>query len=140
MFFMRIIDRLAQYLAYKKITAYAFERTCQVANGYLKKQLKGKGSIGSDILLRIYNNYLDLDFANGIRLKIDSIQQTILVQIEKNLAIDQSLSGLCGDYNNNQEDDLKLFNTGSITSVAQQFGNQWKLDRNVRENLFFFSQ
>ena len=85
-------------------------------------------------------NYLDLDFANGIRLKIDSIQQTILVQIEKNLAIDQSLSGLCGDYNNNQEDDLKLFNTGSITSVAQQFGNLWKLDRNVRENLFFFSQ
>ena len=43
-----------------KITAYAFERTCQVANGYLKKQLKGKGSIGSDILLRIYHNYLDL--------------------------------------------------------------------------------
>ena len=59
---MRIIDSLAEYLAYKKITAYAFERTCQVANGYLKKQLKGKGSIGSDILLRIYHNYLDLDF------------------------------------------------------------------------------
>lgn len=59
---MRIIDRLAKYLAYKKITAYAFERTSQVANGYLKKQLKGKGSIGSDILLRIYHNYPDLDF------------------------------------------------------------------------------
>lgn len=59
---MRIIDRLANYLAYKKITAYAFERSCQVANGYLKKQLKGKGSIGSDILQRIYHHYLDLDF------------------------------------------------------------------------------
>ena len=59
---MRIIDRLAKYLAHKKISAYAFERTCMVANGYLKKQLKGKGSIGSDILQRVYRNYLDLDF------------------------------------------------------------------------------
>jgi hypothetical protein len=58
---MRIIDRLTKYLGFKKITAYSFERTCQVANGYLKKQQKGKGSIGSDILERIHKNYLDLD-------------------------------------------------------------------------------
>ncbi|MDP4261632.1 MAG: hypothetical protein Q8941_03810 [Bacteroidota bacterium] len=58
---MRIIDRLAQYLEYKKITAYSFERTCRVANGYLKKQQKGKGSIGSDILERIHKNYFDLN-------------------------------------------------------------------------------
>lgn len=58
---MRIIDRLLKYLEYKRITAYAFERKNQVANGYLKKQLKGKGSMGSDILERIYRNYTDLD-------------------------------------------------------------------------------
>lgn len=57
---MRIIDRLIQYLEHKKITPYAFERACQVANGYLKKQHKGKGSIGSDILIRIHENYIDL--------------------------------------------------------------------------------
>ena len=57
---MRIIDRLIKYLDHKRITAYSFERTCQVANGYLKKQQKGKGSIGSDILERIHRNYLDL--------------------------------------------------------------------------------
>ncbi|PZR27447.1 MAG: hypothetical protein DI535_10575 [Citrobacter freundii] len=59
---MRIIDRLAAYLAFKEITAYSFERTVDVANGYLKKQLKGRGSIGSDILQRIYECYPDLDF------------------------------------------------------------------------------
>jgi hypothetical protein len=58
---MRIIDRLVKYLGEKKITAYSFERTCQVANGYLKKQQKGKGSIGSDILERIHKNYFDLN-------------------------------------------------------------------------------
>jgi hypothetical protein len=58
---MRIIDRLIQYIKHKKITAYSFERTCQVANGYLKKQQKGKGSIGSDILERISKNYFDLN-------------------------------------------------------------------------------
>lgn len=57
---MRIIDRLLSYLSQKKITAYSFERNCKVANGYLKKQHKGKGSIGSDILERIHQNYADL--------------------------------------------------------------------------------
>ena len=58
---MRIIDRLVKYLESKRITAYSFERTCQVANGYLKKQQKGKGSIGSDILERIHRVYPDLN-------------------------------------------------------------------------------
>lgn len=58
---MRIIDRLLKYLQYKRITPYAFERVNQVANGYLKKQLKGRGTVGSDILERIYKNYTDLD-------------------------------------------------------------------------------
>jgi transcriptional regulator with XRE-family HTH domain len=60
---VRIIDRLIQYLEHKRITAYSFERTCQVANGYLKKQQKGKGSIGSDILERIHRNYFDINIA-----------------------------------------------------------------------------
>jgi hypothetical protein len=62
MFFMRIVDRLSTYLSFKEITAYAFERSIDVANGYLKKQLKGKGSVGSEILYRIYHYYQDLDF------------------------------------------------------------------------------
>lgn len=71
---MRIIDRLATYLEFKSITAYSFEKAVKVANGYLKKQLQGKGSIGSDILQRIYYYYDDLDFiwlltGNGEMLK-----------------------------------------------------------------------
>ena len=58
---MRIIDRLTKYLKQKTITPYSFERTCQIANGYLKKQIRGKGSIGSEILARIYHHYPDLN-------------------------------------------------------------------------------
>lgn len=58
---MRIIDRLARYLDYKRISVYSFERNCQVANGYFKKQQKGKGTVGSDILERIYKKYDDLN-------------------------------------------------------------------------------
>jgi hypothetical protein len=57
---MRLVDRLQQYLNFYSISAYAFERTCNVSNGYLGKQLKGKGAIGSDILERIKSNYPDL--------------------------------------------------------------------------------
>ena len=57
---MRLIDRLQEYLSYSNITAYSFEHTCEVSNGYLGKQLKGKGAVGSDILERIKENYTDL--------------------------------------------------------------------------------
>ncbi len=44
----------------KELSAYAVEHACDVSNGYLGKQLKGKGSIGSDILERIKENYPEL--------------------------------------------------------------------------------
>ena len=75
---------------------------------------------------------LDLSFSNGLRLKIDQNQQSIIVQIDRNLLADQSVSGLCGDLNKNPEDDLKLWATGELTRVPVYFGNQWKLDRTVR--------
>jgi uncharacterized coiled-coil protein SlyX len=57
---MRLIERLQDYLVYSNISAYAFEHTCNLSNGYLGKQLKGKGAVGSDILERIKENYIDL--------------------------------------------------------------------------------
>ena len=57
---MRLIDRLKEYLVYTQVSAYAFEQTCGVSNGYLGKQLKGKGAVGSDILERIKETYTDL--------------------------------------------------------------------------------
>lgn len=57
---MRLIERLHDYLVYSHISAYSFERSCDLSNGYLGKQLKGKGSVGSDILEKIKENYADL--------------------------------------------------------------------------------
>ena len=58
---MRTIDRLQQYLANKNISPYTFERNCGIANGYLNKQTKGKGTIGSEIIERITEKYNDLN-------------------------------------------------------------------------------
>ena len=58
---MRLIDRLSKYLATKGVSAYEFERSCGIANGYLGKQLKGKGSVGSDILEKVSREYPDLN-------------------------------------------------------------------------------
>lgn len=57
---MTLIERLFQYLAHKRLTPYTFERACGIANGYLKKQKKGKGTIGSEILEKISQHYSDL--------------------------------------------------------------------------------
>ena len=60
---MRLIERLNRYLELRGITPHAFEQACGLANGYLGKQLKGKGSVGSDILEKIANQYPDLNLA-----------------------------------------------------------------------------
>lgn len=49
------------YMEFKSMTAYAFERACGIANGYLKKQYNGKGSIGSETLEKIHHYCPDLN-------------------------------------------------------------------------------
>ncbi|CAF5039267.1 unnamed protein product, partial [Rotaria socialis] len=79
------------------------------------------------IIQRQETNFLDLYFTNGIRLKVhDQHQQTIIIQLDDNLINDQSLSGLCGDYNQKPDDDFKILTTGLITNTPADFGNQWK--------------
>jgi transcriptional regulator with XRE-family HTH domain len=58
---VRLIDRLNRYLELRGISPHAFEQVCGLANGYLGKQLKGKGSVGSDILGKIANQYPELN-------------------------------------------------------------------------------
>lgn len=57
---MRLIERLHDYLIFSHISAYAFEHNCGLSNGYLGKQLKGRGSVGSEILEKIKEFYPDL--------------------------------------------------------------------------------
>lgn len=58
---MKVTDRLQEYLQYKQLSPYTFERKCGIANGYIKKQMKGRGTIGSDIIERITEKYKDLN-------------------------------------------------------------------------------
>ena len=57
---MRLIERLEHFLRANRVTAYAFEHTCGLSNGYLAKQLRGRGSVGSDIIEKIKYNYPEL--------------------------------------------------------------------------------
>jgi hypothetical protein len=58
---MKAIDRISIYLEFKMITPHKFEHTLHISNGYFNKQLRNKGSIGSDILIKVYENYDDLN-------------------------------------------------------------------------------
>ncbi len=57
---MRLIERIQEYLTLYDISAYEFEHSCGLSNGYVGKQLKGKGSVGSDILEKIKRTYTEL--------------------------------------------------------------------------------
>lgn len=58
---MRVIDRIFEYLKHHDLTPYNFERACGIANGYLKKQIRGKGTIGPENLEKIAVTYKDLN-------------------------------------------------------------------------------
>ena len=53
---MKAIERISEYLIFKIISPHKFEKTMDISNGYFQKQLKNKGSIGSDILIKVYEH------------------------------------------------------------------------------------
>lgn len=57
----RAIDRLKSLLDKHNLANSVFERSINIGNGYISKQLDGKGSIGSDILEKILKKYPDWD-------------------------------------------------------------------------------
>lgn len=58
---MHLTDRLLNYFDLKGITIHNFEKVCGLGNGYFGKQYRGKGSVGSDILEKIADQYPDLN-------------------------------------------------------------------------------
>jgi hypothetical protein len=58
---MKPIERLALYLKTRHITPHSFEKKIHLSNGYFSKQLRNLGSVGSDILIKIHENYRELN-------------------------------------------------------------------------------
>ena len=58
---MKPIERIEIFMHFKKISPHAFEQKIDLSNGYFSKQLKNLGSVGSDILIKIYIAYPELD-------------------------------------------------------------------------------
>ena len=58
---MKPIERISMYLKYRSITPHSFEKKILLSNGYFSKQLKNQGSVGSDILIKIHTQYIDLN-------------------------------------------------------------------------------
>jgi hypothetical protein len=58
---MKPIERIEIFMHFKKISPHAFEQKIDLSNGYFSKQLKNIGSVGSDILIKIYLAYPELD-------------------------------------------------------------------------------
>lgn len=58
---MRPIDRLFEFIQHKGVSQYEIENMLKVSSGYLGKQKKGKGSIGSEILEKILIAFPELN-------------------------------------------------------------------------------
>lgn len=86
---LRLIDRLYQYIEYQGLTAYSFEQQCELSNGYLGKQYRGKGSIGSSVILKIQDKhpYLNIQWlitgrGRMIRYAIDEpVEESAAMQV-----------------------------------------------------------
>ena len=61
LYYMKLIDRLQLYIEYKGISLNAFDKSIDASNGYIGKQIKNSGSVGGDVLEKIFCIYNDLN-------------------------------------------------------------------------------
>ena len=93
---MKTIHRIKEYLEKKGISMNAFDATIGAANGYIGRTIKNNGSVGSDMLEKIFCAYPDLDInwlltGDGFMLKTDNIPPATAEKIELN-AVDPAKS------------------------------------------------
>ena len=70
----KAIDRLQSYLKAKGVSLNSFDKSIGAANGYIGKQIRNSGSIGSDMVEKIHRIYTDLNLnwlltGEGVMLK-----------------------------------------------------------------------
>jgi hypothetical protein len=70
------------YLKYRSITPHSFEKKILLSNGYFSKQLKNQGSVGSDILIKIHTQYIDLNILWVLTGEGQMIQEQLARQHE----------------------------------------------------------
>ena len=58
---MKFIERLKEFIDYKRISLNSFDKSIGASNGYIGKQIKNKASMGSDIIEKIISMYPDLN-------------------------------------------------------------------------------
>lgn len=58
---MKLINRLESYIRLKNLSLNAFDKSIGAANGYIGKQIKVNGSIGSDTIEKIASVFPDLN-------------------------------------------------------------------------------
>lgn len=57
---MKIIERIVTFIKHKNLSMRAFDMSIGVGNGYTSKQAKSNASVGSHVLEKIFEQYLDL--------------------------------------------------------------------------------
>jgi hypothetical protein len=76
------IERLAFFIEKKGLSFRKFEHIIDVGNGYIGKQLKRKAGVGSNILVKIHNQYPELNIMWLITGQQNMIVDTKLKIIE----------------------------------------------------------
>lgn len=82
-----ILERIKEYIDFKKLTISAFERSIGMSNASFGKSLKNGGAIGTDKLENILNTYTDINpqwllTGKGEMLKNEDSASTVNVGIE----------------------------------------------------------
>lgn len=73
--------------------------------------------------------FVHLRYSDGVRLKWTTDSLAIFLTVDDQYV--NKLSGLCGDYNNDKENDF-LLPSGEYTNEASIFANSWRLDSSVK--------
>ncbi|CAF1096107.1 unnamed protein product [Rotaria sordida] len=98
-----------------------------IVNGVTLNPIEGITISGVTIERR--GNYTYLTYSDGVRVKWD---EATVIDLTVDVSFKGRVSGLCGDYDGDSQNDLTLFDR-TVSSSAAVFGNQWRLDSSCSE-------
>lgn len=124
---MEIVQRIYNYLEHKSITAYEFERSVGLSNGYLNSRKNGTRGIGSEILEKIYRTYPDLNLiwlvTGDGNMEVSPLQTEAKVQAHSASPSASPFNKNAALEENGKHDNIDLGNTSyTIRLLEDQVG------------------
>ena len=113
---MKLVERLHLFIKYNNLNLSEFDKSIGAANGYIGKQIKNKGSIGSHIIESIFSYYPQLNVQ-----WLMTGEGEMIKNVENNIKSNIELANPTGNATEKTKLSIINLTPKAITAIAETF-------------------